>query len=207
MNNLPELQAIQLDALREVASIGAGHATTALAQMTGRNVMISVPAIIVADHDNLPREIGDPQEYVAATWMQVLGDLTGRTAMVMNAAHAKGLCAFLLEQTRDSAETFDEMEQSTLKEVGNIIGAAYLNALSSFMEMMLLPSAPSLVIDTLANAFTKVHLLPEGRRQVILAAITEFLLMDEPRQKLNGQLLLLPDSASLQEIFRVLKLS
>ena len=37
-----------LDALREVANIGAGHAATALSQITSQRIMISVPHITVA---------------------------------------------------------------------------------------------------------------------------------------------------------------
>ena len=36
------------------------------------------------------------------------------------------------------------MEQSAIKEAGNILSSAYMNALSDFMGMMLLPSPPSL---------------------------------------------------------------
>ena len=43
MEDIRSLKAIQLDALREVANIGAGHAATALSQMTGGTIMISVP--------------------------------------------------------------------------------------------------------------------------------------------------------------------
>ena len=39
------------------------------------------------------------------------------------------------------------MEQSAIKEAGNILSSAYMNALSDFMGMMLLPSPPSLAID------------------------------------------------------------
>ncbi|MGQ0703023.1 MAG: chemotaxis protein CheC, partial [Gemmatimonadales bacterium] len=41
--NSPPLTALERDALREVANIGAGHAATALSQMTGGRIMISVP--------------------------------------------------------------------------------------------------------------------------------------------------------------------
>ena len=34
MDDVRDLKALQLDALREVANIGAGHAATALSQMT-----------------------------------------------------------------------------------------------------------------------------------------------------------------------------
>ena len=47
MEDLRSLKALQLDALREVANIGAGHAATALSQMIGETIMISVPTINV----------------------------------------------------------------------------------------------------------------------------------------------------------------
>ena len=45
MEDVRDLKALQLDALREVANIGAGHAATALSQMTNRTIMISVPEV------------------------------------------------------------------------------------------------------------------------------------------------------------------
>ena len=50
------------------------------------------------------------------------------------------------------------MEQSGLKEVGNILSSAYLNALSDFMGMMLVPSVPSLVIDLCGAVLTSTYL-------------------------------------------------
>jgi len=47
MDDVRALKELQLDALREVANIGAGHAATALSQLTGRTVMIGVPEVNV----------------------------------------------------------------------------------------------------------------------------------------------------------------
>ena len=47
-DDLRRLTPRQLDALREVANIGAGHAATALSQMTEQRIMISVPQLSVA---------------------------------------------------------------------------------------------------------------------------------------------------------------
>ncbi len=45
MAQLETLEPAQLDALREVANIGAGHAATALSEMTRRPVMLTVPRV------------------------------------------------------------------------------------------------------------------------------------------------------------------
>ena len=43
MVDVRELGSLQLDGLREVANIGAGHAATALSQLTNRRIMVGVP--------------------------------------------------------------------------------------------------------------------------------------------------------------------
>ena len=58
MDDIRGLKALELDALREVANIGAGHAATALSQMTGKTIMISVPRVHVAPLEDIPNEVG-----------------------------------------------------------------------------------------------------------------------------------------------------
>ena len=57
LDDLRTLNPLQLDALREVANIGAGHAATALSQMTGGTIMISVPTIHVTRLEDVPNQL------------------------------------------------------------------------------------------------------------------------------------------------------
>src|SRR6185503_11156150 len=72
----------QLDGLREVANIGAGHAATALAQMVNDRVMIAVPEVKIVQLEDVPELLGPPEEIVSATVMKLLGDVTGRTVQI-----------------------------------------------------------------------------------------------------------------------------
>src|SRR5207247_11249951 len=91
MEDVRDLKALQIDALREVANIGAGHAATALSQLTNCRVMISVPQINIARLEEVPELLGDPQDVMAAVLMHMLGDLTGRTLLLFpEAAGRKG---------------------------------------------------------------------------------------------------------------------
>ena len=76
------LDAQQLDAMREIANIGAGHAATALSQMTDRVIMIEVPEVRVLPLEDVDRVLGEPDDVMAAVMMRVLGDITGRTVQV-----------------------------------------------------------------------------------------------------------------------------
>src|SRR5438128_2109597 len=83
MEDVRDLKELQIDALREVANIGAGHAATALSQLTNRKIMISVPQINIVRLEEVPDLLGNPQDVVAAVLMHMLGDLTGRTLLLL----------------------------------------------------------------------------------------------------------------------------
>ena len=121
MDDIRDLKDLQLDALREVENIGAGHAATALSQMTDRRIMISVPRINVTRLEDVADLLGDPQEVVAAILLHMLGDLTGRTLLVFPEPSARRICDLLLRRPKGATTAFDELEKSSLKEAGNIV--------------------------------------------------------------------------------------
>src|SRR5260370_17456709 len=112
MEDVRDLKALQLDALREVANIGAGHAATALSQLTHRRIMISVPEINIARLEEVPSLIGDPQEVVAAVLMHMLGDLTGRTLLLFPESVGRKVCDMLLKRPPATTPPFDAINQS-----------------------------------------------------------------------------------------------
>jgi chemotaxis protein CheC len=205
MEDLRSLKAIQLDALREVANIGAGHAATALSQMVGQTIMISVPTINIARLEDVPPQVGEPDQPVAAVLMHMLGDLTGRTLLVFPRRTAVRLAELLLHRS-SPGEDFSEMQQSAIKEAGNILSSAYMNALSDFMGMMLLPSPPSLAIDMSTAVLTTAYLQFGSDKDYVFCVESEFR-MSDVGEKLSGYFLLLPDAASLQAILRAVRVA
>src|SRR5207245_3831166 len=106
MEDVRDLKALQLDALKEVANIGAGHAATALSQLTNRRIMISVPEINIARLEEVPELLGNAGEVVAAVLMHMLGDLTGRTLLLFPAAVGRTVYAVLLRRPHEAQYVF-----------------------------------------------------------------------------------------------------
>jgi chemotaxis protein CheC len=206
MEDIRSLKALQLDALREVANIGAGHAATALSQMIGGTIMISVPTINVSRLEDVPPQVAAPDEPVAAVLMHMLGDLTGRTLLVFPRATAMRLAELMLRRPEGASTDFGEMEQSAIKECGNILSSAYMNALSDFMGLMLLPSPPSLAVDMSTAVLTTAYLQFGSDRDYVFCVESEFM-MTELDERLRGFFLLLPDPASLQAILRAVRVA
>ena len=206
MDDIRSLKALQLDALREVANIGAGHAATALSQMINSTIMISVPTINVSRLEEVPPQISAPEEPVAAVLMHMLGDLTGRTLLVFPKPTAIRLSELMLRRAKGSSTDIGELEQSAIKEAGNILSGAYMNALSDFMGLMLLPSPPSLAIDMSSAVLTTAYLQFGNDRDYVFCVESEFYLQDIG-ERLRGFFLLLPDYASLQAILKAVRVA
>src|SRR3989440_6055320 len=109
---------LQIAALRGVANMGAGHAATALSQMTNRRIMISVPRINIARLEEVPELLGNPQDVVAAVLMHMLGDPTGPTLLLFPERVGRRLCAMLLRRAPGGTAAFAAIEQSGLKAAG-----------------------------------------------------------------------------------------
>ena len=207
MADLISLTPVELDALRETASIGAGHAATALSQMTGSRIMITVPRITISALEEVPRQIEHGEEPIAAVMMQMLGDLTGRSLLVFPRPTALRLAQLMLRRPPDPNAPFGDLEQSALKEAGNILSGAYLNALSEFLGLMLLPSPPSLVVDMSTAVLTTAYAAFGAEKDVLFAVETQFLVDGSGQDHLRGYFLLLPDLASLRVILRAIRVS
>ena len=203
--DLRALDASQLDAMREVANIGAGHAATALSQMTNHVIMISVPEVSIIKLEDVDRILGEPDEVVAGGMVKVLSDVTGRTVQIFPGPSAVKLTSMLVGGAEpEFPEGFGEMHQSTLKEIGNIIVGAYLNALSDFMGMLLIMSVPAIAID-MAGAVMTTSYLNFGDAKDFVFCVNTVMMMDGA--EIRAHFLLIPDDASLGVMLREMKLA
>jgi chemotaxis protein CheC len=203
--DLRALDPSQLDAMREIANIGAGHAATALSQMTNRVIMIDVPEVSIIRLEDVGTVTGEADDVVAAVMMKVLGDVTGRTVQIFPGASAVKLIAIMTgEDEPEFPGGFTEEHQATLKEIGNIIVGAYLNALSDFMGLLLIMSVPAIAID-MAGAIMTTSYLNFGEEQDHVLCVNTGMIMGDER--IRGHFLLIPDGASLQIMLREMKLA
>ncbi|MBI4409403.1 MAG: chemotaxis protein CheC [Gemmatimonadetes bacterium] len=206
MIDVRELGSLQLDGLREVANIGAGHAATALSQLTHRRILLDVPQIRITRLEEAAELVGPGDEVIAAVLVRVLGDATGRTVLILPRDTAVRLTEILLGRTGVTfPESFGELERSALTEAGNILVGAHLSALSDFLGLILLNSVPGLAIDLAAAILTSSY-LNFGERADYVFCLDTLFRVDEGEHPLRGHLLLIPDGGSLEVILRAIRL-
>jgi len=186
----------QLDALKEISNIGMGHAATALSQLIGETIFLRVPRVTVTDIAQVPELMGGAERVVIGITLRILGDARGNILLIFPRESTRQLLCCLLRQG-EGESVLNELGASTLKEVGNILASAYLNALGSLLHMTLIPSVPMLAHD-MAGAvvdYVLIELSQEG--DLALMVETEFHGVKPGTEGIKGHFFLLPDPASL----------
>ncbi len=203
-DDVRNLSRAALDALREVANIGAGHAATALSQITAQRIMISVPQINVAPLDEVPNQIGEGEEPVAAVAMKVAGDLRGLTLLVFPQPIAHRIASLMMGGR--PVTQLGAIEESALKEAGNILSGAYLNALAEFLGMRILNSPPQLAVDMSDAVLSSTFVETSAGASHVFCVESEFQLQGDALP-LRGFFLLLPDPASLRAMLTAIRVA
>jgi chemotaxis protein CheC len=204
--DIRSLDPMQLDALRETANIGAGHAATALSELTGRRIMVDVPDVSIVALERVGELLGDPGQAVSAVIVTVSGDITGRTLQIFDGAAASALVSLLLGVDEpEFPNEFGSLERSALKEIGNVIVGAYLNALGVFTAIEMTMSVPDFAID-MAAAILMTSYLNFGSVEDHVVCVSTRLVVDDDRD-LRAHFLLIPDEPSLERILSSLRLA
>ena len=197
--NFDEMSQEYFDILKELGNIGAGNATTALAQMLQCKVDMSVPKVGLLEFKEVGTAMGGEEQIMAGIYLGVEGDITGSIMFLLEKNSARFLVSKLMGLEMEGEE-FSEMEFSALKEVGNIITGAYLNSLSSLTNLKIFPTIPDVAVD-MAGAIMSVPAIQFGAvGDRMLLIQTQF--FDEVA--IDGYFILIPDLESYSKILSAL---
>ncbi len=186
---LDELSTNYFDVLKELGNVGAGNATTALAQMLNSKVDMAVPQVRLLDFKDVGDIMGGADQTMVGIYLSVEGDINGSMMFLLGISQARAIVNQLMMTNDDNLE-FGEMELSALKEVGNIITGSYLNSLSTMTNLKMLPSVPYITVD-MAGAILSVPAIEFGLEGDKLLLIETEAFSDD--LQMNGYYILLPD--------------
>lgn len=194
--SLDHVNDMYVDVLREIGNIGSGNATTAIAKMLGSRLNMQVPKVELMEASKLGGAICDEEETVVGIFLEVCNDISGSMMFLMRMDSAHVIVNKLMMRDPNYNEPFDEMDLSALKEIGNIIAASYLSALSTLTNLRIQPSVPYIAVD-MAAAILSVPAIQFGQYgDNALFIETEF----GDDVKMQGYFILMPEQDSYGKI-------
>ena len=193
------LNPLQLDALKEITSIGAGNAATALADILSDRVSMSVPILQITTIDEISTMLGGPENEVVGVLLSITHDLDGMLMFIFEKQITLTLLRVLLSKRINSFEEIDEMDMSALMEIGNIIAGAYVTALATITDYDVRLSPPEIAIDMVGAILSYPAALFGEMGDRVLFAKEDF---DSGEEQVTCHLLLLPQPNSLDLIMK-----
>lgn len=200
-DSFTSLSTFQLDALKEIGNIGAGNAATALSQMVSRKIDMTVPQISALPFNQVADIVGGPEQLVIGLYLRVEGNAPSNILFILPVQSASSLIDMLMGKPLGTTKEFSEFDISALKEIGNILAGAYLNALAMFTNFLFSPSVPALAMD-MAGAILSTVLIQLG--EVGDHALVIETIFFENDQEVKGHFFLLPEPGSLDLIIEAL---
>jgi chemotaxis protein CheC len=189
---------MQLDALRELANIASGTAATALSQMLGREIGLSVPRALALPLADAVEAAGDPADTVNGVALALDGDVAGLVLLLIPLEDGATLCNLL------GVEPGSEVGDSALSEIGNILGSSYLIALGSMTGLSLIPQPPNLVVDMLGAVVQTVLAQTAGHGDTALMLDS---VLEVAGDSCTISFLLLPDADAVPDLLAPLGLA
>ncbi len=197
LKSYEDMNLLELDVMKEISSIGTSHAATSLSKLLQKEVRISIPEVSVLGYDETVNRIGDIEELVAATLVQMSNQVNGLMLFIFKLDLANVVLEKLIGVRYDSFEQLDELAYSALEEIGNIIICSYVNAFTQLVGVEIDLSVPSSTLNMLGGILT-VPIAEYGYETDKLMYINAEFIIDG--RKLSDGLLMLPDLASLNGI-------
>jgi chemotaxis protein CheC len=195
------IREFQLDVLREVGNIGAGHAATALSRLLEKKIGLAMPTVNILPFEQVAEKVGGVETIVTAVMFRVEGQASGHVYFVLDEASARKLLRRFAGIVQPAEGSFSELEWSALAEIGNIIAGSYISSLADFTGLTMKPTVPAALMD-MAGAILANGILPFGWSgdQAIWMDAKFF----EGSAETHGSLLFIPDPEAFQIIFRAL---
>jgi len=143
----PRENSIEMGILREIGSIGAGHAATALSDLLGQKISITFPEIYVVRPEDVPEVLGLHEMPSVAIYKTLQKNHGCNILLVFDRREADKMLSIMAKHAFGLDELDEEMKESAIDELGNIVLGAFLSAISDFVELELLSTPPFHVVD------------------------------------------------------------
>jgi chemotaxis protein CheC len=192
-----------VDALLETANVGVGRAAAALSELTERKVEISVPELVIFSTDE-PVQMTDLHDVAVLRVAQRFNrELEGYALLLLNEAGSRRVARLILGEEIEG-NSFDEMEQSALLELCNIMINGVMGSIANQLGIGLSYEVPFLELKGIFDLRELVFdLLPQRTGRVVFMRAS----LKISSEIVHGYIVLILDEENLELLLSQLERS
>lgn len=183
--------------LSGVARDGAARAGRGLSGLMGQQIAIEVPNVRIGTKADACDAVGGEESLVLGAYLTISGDITGHVMLLFPEGRALECVDLMCGQPAGTTTEPDELAESAIGELGNIVGSAFVNALADDLNLILHPSPPAILHDMAIALVQTVYaeVLSQGGDVVMMDAVFE-----DEKGRTAGLLIVAPDPVSIERL-------
>jgi chemotaxis protein CheC len=164
---------LERDIIREILNIGLARAADSFAVIAQERVLLEVPNIDLLVSDDILARVRDYQAQHVPIQSDIRGDFNGTTLMFFSGQHIQRLSRVCLRMNTPESLEVNELQESLLLEISNIITGALVTQLANILKANIYGAPPTAPRGDIAEIMQ--GLLPQHQLQpLIFSVITQF---------------------------------
>ena len=179
----------RLDLLHQLFAAATHDASAAMCRWTDGLITLSLDEVRELPLEDACRELDIEDELLTMVVLTLEGEIGGAMILTFDNTNGRQLVASLLASEVNDSPEWSELEKSALTETGNILGCAYMNALTRLIDAELVPSAPYFLQDYGASVLQQALMAQAADCDRALVCRTGF---HREGEELNWRVLFVP---------------
>ena len=192
---------LERDIIREILNIGLARAADSFAVIAQERVLLEVPSIDLLMSNDILSKVREYQSRHVPIQSDIRGDFNGTTLMFFSGQHVQRLSRVCLRmQTTETLEV-NELQESLLLEISNIITGALVTQLANILKANIYGAPPIAPRGDIAESMQ--NLVPEQQLQpLIFSVITQF---SDRDNMVELPLMLFFDRVTFEKILEIIR--
>lgn len=191
----------KLELLHQLFSSATHDASAAMCRWTAGVITLTLDEVREIPLEDACNVLNFGDELQTMVVLSLNGQLGGEMILTFDEVNSRQLVASLLGRPVNTGDSWSELEKSALTETGNILGCAYMNALTRLIDAELVPTAPYFIQDYGASVLQQALLAQAATTDSLLVCRTLF---QREGEELSWRVLFIPTDAFRAALERAL---
>jgi len=175
-----QISDLEKDIIKEILNIGLARAADSFASISRDRVLLKVPSMELVSAGEVMGNLTKFEKTHEIIQSDIKGDFNGTTLMVFSSRHIDKLSEVCLNMQSNYENALNEMQESLLLEISNIITGAFVTQMANILKANIYGSPPShpqkgFLADSMQHIFASNPMY----QPIIFTVVTHFTNFEE----------------------------
>ncbi|WP_426492346.1 chemotaxis protein CheC [Hymenobacter sp. 102] len=193
---------LERDIIREILNIGLARAADSFAVIAQEKVLLEVPNLDIVSGKSVLDKVSDLQASHVVIQSDIRGDFNGTTLMFFSGQHVQRLSRVCLRMTTSDSVQIDEMQESLLLEISNIITGALVTQLANILKAHIYGAPPAHPRGDMAASLRNLLVDRPMVQPLIFSVVTQF---SDKENSVELPLMIFFDRDTFEKILEIIR--